>query len=176
MFLARFYDRRFEDARESAARALAFNPYSAEIKGRIGGAFILRGDYAAGLALLKQAATGAEHSPPWLGFYHFLQAWMQNDFAGARRHAARTTAGRTPLGLIAKILVARQDSDANAQEKWTEALRHRYPRFAQDVSGAFERMAMAQDIRKRLLDDLAAAGFPAVRPAAQAPPETHGTK
>jgi TolB-like protein len=158
LFTARFYDKRFEDAFESARQALALNPFSVEIKSRVGSAQVIRGELKAGMALLNDVASTVENKASWLEFYFFLNAYLNDDDVQARRHAMRTASTRTPLGLIARIIVAHRAGQDETTAKWKSHLITEYPRFAADIPGALERFAMAEPIQKRLLADLQAAG------------------
>ncbi|MDF2117038.1 hypothetical protein PY365_15740 [Roseiarcaceae bacterium H3SJ34-1] len=165
LFMARFYDRRFDDAFESARQALALNPFSMEIKSRVGSAYVIRGEFEPGMALLNEVASAVESKASWLEFYFFLNSYLNGDEIQARRHAIRTSSTRTPLGLIARIIVSHRAGHDETTEKWKSHLTSEYPRFAADISGALNRFAMAESIKKRLLADLQAAGV-TVKPAA----------
>jgi len=158
LFLARFFDRRFDEAFESAGRAMELNPFSIEIKSRVGGAYILRGQNEKGMALLSDAASMIGTKTGRLEFYLFLNAYMRDDDTEARRHALRVSATRTPLGNVARIIVAHRNHNEKATTKWIARLIDQFPEFSSDIPGALERMAMIDPIRQKLLGDLAAAG------------------
>ena len=164
LFMARFYDKRFEDAFESARQALALNPFSMEIKSRVGSAYVARGELAAGMALLDEVASAVENKASWLEFYFFLNSYLKDDEAQARRHAMRTASIRTPLGLIARIIVSHRAGNKETTTKWGAQLASEYPRFAADIPAALDRFAIAKPIKNRLLADLQAAGV-TVKPA-----------
>jgi TolB-like protein len=158
LFMARFYDKRFDDAFESARQALALNPFSTEIKSRVGSAYVIRGELKAGMALLNEVASAVENKASWLEFYFFLNSYLNDDLIHARRHAVRTSSTRTPLGLIARIIVSHHAGHDETTAKWRSQLTGEYPRFSADIPAALERFAMAEPIKKRLLADLQAAG------------------
>lgn len=158
LFMARFYDKRFEDAFEAAHQALALNPFSIEIKSRVGSAYVMRGQLGAGMVLLDDVASMVENKASWLEFYFFLNSYLNDDENQARRHARRSSSMRTPLGLIARIIVSHRAGEVETTEKWKSRLVSEYPRFAADIPGALDRFAMAEPIRNRLLADLQAAG------------------
>jgi TolB-like protein len=158
LFMARFYDKRFDDAFESARQALALNPFSTEIKSRVGSAYVIRGELKAGMALLNEVASAVENKASWLEFYFFLNSYLDDDLIHARRHAVRTSSTRTPLGLIARIIVSHRAGHDETTAKWKSHLISEYPRFSADIPAALERFAMAEPIKKRLLVDLQAAG------------------
>jgi len=158
LFMARFYDKRFEDAFEAAHQALALNPFSIETKSRIGSAYVMRGEFGPGMALLDEVASAVENKASWLEFYFFLNSYLNGDENQARRHARRSSSMRTPLGLIARIIVSHRAGQDETVEKWKSHLMSEYPRFAADIPGALDRFAMAESIKNRLLADLQAAG------------------
>lgn len=158
LFMARFFDGRFDEAFDSAERALALNPFSIEIKSRVGGAYILRGQNEKGMALLSDAASLVETKAGWLEFYLFLSAYIRDDENEARRHALRVSATRTPLGNIARIVVCHRSGNNETTAKSIAHLNDTFPEFARDISGALERLGMIDPIRRKLLADLVAAG------------------
>jgi adenylate cyclase len=160
IFQTRFFDKRFEDAFASAERALQLNPYTTDTAARIGFAHVLRGELASGVTLLQRAIHFSPSTPGWYEFPLFLDAHMRGDQPSALRHAMRHSATRFPLGIVARIIVAHEQDDAAAVAQWSARLFEDYPVFANDVPAAFDRYAMAPEIRNRLLADLGAAGFP----------------
>jgi adenylate cyclase len=159
LFMARFFDRRFDEAFESAERALALNPFSSEIKSRVGGAYILRGQNEKGMALLSDAASMVETRAGWLEFYFFLSAYMRDDDNEARRHAVRVSSTRTPLGSVARIIVSHRNGKEEATARWIAHLNNEFPEFSSDISGALDRLAMIEPIKQKMLADLGAAGL-----------------
>ena len=160
IFQTRFFNKRFEDAFESADWALQLNPYATDTPARIGAAYVLRGDFDKGIALIQRALRFNASPPGWYEFYLFLDAHMRGDQHGAERHALRRSAMRFPLGLVARIIVAHEQGDADAVTQWKQRLREAYPAFAADIPAAFDRYAMAPNIRTKLIADLAEAGVP----------------
>jgi TolB-like protein len=158
LFMARFFDRRFDEAFEAAERAIELNPFSIEIKSRVGGAYILRGQNEKGMALLSDASSMVETKAGWLEFYFFLSAYMHGDDNEARRHGLRISATRTPLGNMARIIVSHRSGKDKATAKWIANLNDQFPEFAGDISGALERLAMIEPIKQKVLADLEAAG------------------
>lgn len=164
LFLARFHEERFTDAFESAQRALALNPFSIESKSRVGSGYALRGEREASLRLLNEVQASVENGATWLEFYFFLNAYMAGDAELAARHAARSQTTRTPLGLIARIIVAARNGDTHHIEKGKMLLAQRFPQFADDIPGALSRLEMAPPIRERILADLAAVDALKIQP------------
>ncbi len=157
LFLSRFHERRFADAYEAARRALSLNPFSTEIKARLGSAYALRGEHVLSQNLLNEVLASTENAANWLQFYLFLNAYMANDDELATRYVMRTQTTRTPLGLIARIIMANHNKNAHLVAKWKSHLTQHFPRFASDIPGALARLEMAKPIRERILADLLAA-------------------
>lgn len=155
LFLTRFHERRFPDAFVSARRALALNPFSTEIKARLGSAYALRGEHDISQNLLDEVLASTENSANWLQFYLFLNAYMTDNDELAARYTARTQTTRTPLGLVARIIMASYKQDARLVAKWQSHLTQQFPRFSSDIPGALSRLEMTAPIRKRILTDLA---------------------
>lgn len=163
LFLARFYDGRFDEAFAAAKHALALNPHSMEIRSRVGSAYILRGDFESGMKLLNEVSTIADNHAAWLEFYYFLNAYHSGDQSEAKRHAFRASVTKTPLGAIARIIALHQRGNDPAAKKWINYLESEFPEFAIDVRAALGRMQMLPAIAERLTDDLEAAGLSAKR-------------
>jgi adenylate cyclase len=160
IFQTRFFDKRFEDAFASAEQALLLNPYATDSVARIGAAYVLRGEFDKGVALLQRAVQFNPSTPGWYDFPFFLAAHMTGDEQTAIRHALHQSATRFPLGIVARIIVAHEQGDAAAVAQWTQRLFADYPAFANDIPAAFDRYAMTPEISRRLLADLSEADFP----------------
>ena len=75
-FLTRFYDKRYDDAFVAAQKALELNPNSSIVTAQIGAAYISRGQYARGEALLAGTAK-MEQAPraSWRPIWRFPPIW-----------------------------------------------------------------------------------------------------
>lgn len=147
----------------AAQRALALNPHSMEIRSRVGSAYILRGNFSAGMKLLDEVASVVDNRASWLEFYYFLNAYHDNNQIEARRHAFRASVTKTPLGAVARIISLHQQGDEPTARKWIDYLEREFPEFAIDIRATFGRMQMMPLIADRLTDDLEAAGLSARR-------------
>lgn len=163
LFLSRFYDGRFQDAFDSAETAIDLNPYAAETLGRIGAAYIARGEFEKGRALIQRGFQASPVQSGWLEFYRVLDAWNSGNLERAHRHAARHSAGRFPLGIIAKAMMAGEDGDRQAGSKWAERLAASYPNVAADIPAFLDRYRITPALRDRILAVLDHAGVPRVR-------------
>ena len=135
IFLTRFFDKRYEDAFNSADRALQLNPYATDTPARIGAAYVLRGNFDKGIPLLQRAVRFSPSPPGWYEFYFFLDAYMRGDQHGAFRHALRRSATRFPLGIVARIIVAHEQGDVAAVAQWSKNLAEAYPALCRGYSG-----------------------------------------
>ena len=160
MFVVRFIEGRFGDAFEAGEKARTLNPYSDEIKSRLGAGYVARGEYDKGIALLQDAAS-SERAPSWAQLYLFLHAYMRNDNEAALRVAQRGRMARMPFGIVARIAMHQRRGSAEDAHFWRQQLAREFPHFAADIEGALIRSGMHESIRTALLSDLTAAGTPA---------------
>ncbi len=156
-FWARFFSGRYEDAFEAARIALQLNPYSVDALGRVGAAHLLRGHTDEGVLLLEQAASRRVTIPSWQEFFLFLGAYLRDDDESARRYASRSDTSLSPLGLLARIVVANRSRDAVGAASSRRQLDRNFPAFAADIGKSLDRWSMLPAIRDRLLADLDAA-------------------
>jgi hypothetical protein len=159
LFRSRFYARRFDDAFAIVPQLLQALPNSRVLSANVGGAYIARGRYGEGVAILsrlEEANLGAPgFSVPMLA----LAAHMRGDEETAERFASRPTAPRQPMGLVVRIAVCETEKNQVCVVEASQQLRRDYPGFAADVPTALFRHALADDIRAKLLADLRAAGY-----------------
>ena len=161
LFSARFYDKRFDDAFELAPQILAMAGESSLLTERISRAYIARGDYAEGLAHLKNLGAGLPASSAAL---FTLAALMRADRDGAYNYARRQPSAATPLGLVARIVACHEHDDEVCAAEAILSLHQSFPGFARDVPAALERHGLIEPIQQRLLKGLAEAGFKAPVP------------
>ncbi len=159
MFKSRFYSRRFDDAFAVAPRLLRNLPNSRRLSAVVGIAYVARGRYDEGMAILSPLEETNVEVPviaiPMLA----LAAYMRGDEETAERFARRATAARQPMGLVVRIAVCETEKNQVCVLEASQQLRQDYPGFAANVPAALFRHALADDIRAKLLADLRAAGF-----------------
>jgi adenylate cyclase len=160
-FWARFMAGRYDDAFESAATAMELNPDASDTVSRIGAAYMLRGEYDKGVALMRKASNRRRWSPGWQEFFFFLDAHLRGDEDRAARHAMRVNALTSPLGHIARIIAVSKTGDAARIEIARKDFQSQFPRFAADVAAGLDRYRMKPELRDRLLHDLSPAAAPA---------------
>jgi adenylate cyclase len=164
LFLECFYNKNFDAAFRAAREALVANPNGALLAERIAAAYISRGSYAEGLALL--GPLEATSSGPPIGSIPFLAlaAHMRGDASATLDYAQRIGATATPLGLVMRIVAFRERGDESGVAAASAQLRADFPGFAEDIPAALDRYAMVDSIRTTLLQDLAAAGYAPTKP------------
>ncbi len=159
VFLTRFYSGRFNEAFAAADKALESNPNVSVISAQIGAAYISRGDYDRGEALLEPLVRMELPAPRYLIAYAALAAHMRGDDEKFRRLGETTSMTASAIGLVMRIIVCHEKQDAACVNGASDALRRDYPGFAADLRAAFDRYEFTEAIKIRLLADLDAAGF-----------------
>ena len=159
VFLGRFYGRQFDSAFLTARQVLAANPNGNLFAERIAAAYISRGKYSDGLALLRPMEATIPGPPVGSIPYLALAAHMRGDASATLGYAQRTSAESTPLGLLMRIVACHEHADQRCVDAAQTKLRTDYPGFAGDIPGALDRYAMTDSIKTTLLNDLTAAGY-----------------
>jgi hypothetical protein len=160
MFLGRFYNKHFDGAFIVARQVLAANPNRRIFAEQIGAAYISRGMYTEGLALLLPMEASVLGTPIGSTPFLALAAHMRGDADATWDYARRSSAESTPLGLVMRIVACHEHADVNCVDAASERLISDYPRFARDIPAALDRYAMIDTIKTTLLKDLEAAGYP----------------
>lgn len=153
-YATRFADRRYDDAFDSAAKAMALNPYSVEIKGRVAVGYVIRGDAAKAKPLLTEISSTVDNGPPWLDIYMAVSAYLEDDIATATRIVARTRVARSPTGILMRIIVAQANNDQEMAARYRAALTTEFPGFARDIPASLEKLGFLPEIQSKLLSGL----------------------
>ena len=159
LFRSRFYARRFDNAFGIAPQLLANIPNARLLAANVGEAYISRGRYDEGMAILPQLEMANLGAPPISVSMLALAAHMRGDEETAERFADQAAAARQPIGLVVRIAACETDKNQACVFEASQQLRQDFPGFAADVPLALFRHALADDIRAKLLADLRAAGF-----------------
>lgn len=159
MFRSRFYAHRFDDAFIIVPQLLWYLPNSRLLSANVGVAYISRGRYDEGVAILSRLEDANLGAPAFSVPMLALAAYMRGDAETAERFASRATAARRPLGLVVWIAACETEMSQDCVLQATRQLRRDYPEIAADVPTALFRHGLADDIRAKLLSDLNAAGF-----------------
>jgi tetratricopeptide (TPR) repeat protein len=159
MFRSRFYARRFDDAFAIIPQLLQYLPNSRLLSANVGVAYIARGRYDEGMAILSRLEEANLGAPAFSVPMLALAAHMRGDEETAERFASRPTAARQPMGLVVRIAVCETEKNQVCVLEASQQLLRDYPGFAADLPTALFRHALADDIRAKLLADLRAAGF-----------------
>lgn len=159
LFLSRFAARRFDEAFQLAGQFLLEMPNSRLLSAIIGVAYVSRGHYDEGAAILSRLENGYLGMPGFSIPILALAAYMRGDDTTAERLASRTSIARNSMGLVMRIVICGRKKDQTCASEASEQLRHSYPGFAADIPTALFRYAFADEIKARLLSDLRTAGF-----------------
>ncbi len=158
LFVTRFYAKRFDDGFRLGRKALEINPDSWLFARAVGSAWIARADYDQGLALLAPVEQDAGDASAAVASVA-LADYMRENFAAVADLLGRPGAGDRALGLTLQIALCQKQRDIACARRAAASLRLNFPGVARDMDAAFERAGFADPIRRKLLDDLTAAGF-----------------
>ena len=159
MFMTSFYQKRFDESFRAARQAMAANPNSSLISIAVAKAWIARGRFDEGLAILEPLDRAASGALPTGDAYLSLAAHMRGDPDAAFRYAARPNATRLPLGLLMRIITCHNRDMPECVTAAEARVRQAFPEFARDVAAALDRRAISEPIKSRLLKDLADTGY-----------------
>jgi len=158
LFVTRFYAKKFADSFFAAQKTLEINPLSALFNRAIGSARIARADFDLGLALLGPVRDDPGDSSSAVGSVA-LADFMHDDLAAAANLLGRPGAADQALGLTVQIVLCQRSHDIACARQNGGKLRQNFPGLARDMNAGFERAGFADPIRKKLVDELTAAGF-----------------
>ena len=158
MFLTQFYQKTYADAFVSAQKVLELNPNSGVMTAQIGSAYIARGQYERGEALLTQLAKTELGAPGFTGAYLALSAYMHGDEVKFLDYCHAGNAENSALGLLINILACRKLEETVAVDHARKTLRETFPGVAADIPAALDRLALLPEIQTKLLADLRQAG------------------
>lgn len=155
LFLGRFYDKRFADAFAAAQRALTLNPHQSAMTAAVGSAYLSRGDYGRGAAMLKPLQTMTSDAPSAFLAFLAIEMFMREDFDALEPLVRRSRFATTALGLAMRIVACAHGGDAAGAIAASDEMRRRYPRAAADIAGMLDRYAFTSEIKARLIPNLA---------------------
>jgi hypothetical protein len=114
---------------------------------------VLAGEIDKGEALLRDAsANKIVINANLVDFCLFLAAYLKGDREAASRHANLSFSDRHILGLVARLLAAKDDPRKAAQIR--DRLATLYPQFREDPRRAIAKFFPASGLADRLLHDL----------------------
>lgn len=155
LFLTRFYEKRFDEAFIAAEKVLEINPNLSVMTAQIGAAYVTRGQYDRGEALLGRTAKMEQPTPRIFDSFLMLSAYMRGDdekFLKSCRYASRDG---DPLGLLLQIASCNRTHDPKSAARATAILREASPGVAADIPAALDRYGFTPEIQAKLLFDLA---------------------
>jgi len=137
--------------------AVSLNPLDPMAVANHGIRLVLAGEVDKGEALLRGASTNnIVINANLVDFCLFLVAYLKGDRETASRHANLSFSDRHILGLVARLLAAKDDPQKAAQIR--ERLVTLYPRFREDPRHALAKFFPAAGLADRLVHDLRAMG------------------
>lgn len=155
LFLSRFYDKRFVDAFVAARRTMAINPNNQTMTAAIASAYISRGDYARGVALLTPLERLSSSAPNAFLAFMALAGFMLNDDARVASMVRRSSFDASALGLVMRAAALSRVRDFEGARKAREDLHSLYPGVAGNLTEMFDRYAFTDEIKTRLLQEAA---------------------
>jgi tetratricopeptide (TPR) repeat protein len=133
--------------------AVSLNPLDPMAVDNHGIRLVLAGEIDKGEALLRGAsANKIVINPNLVDFCLFLVAYLKGDRETASRHANLSFSDRHVLGLVARLLAAKDDPQKAAQIR--ERLVTLYPKFREDPRRAIAKFFPASGLADRLVHDL----------------------
>jgi tetratricopeptide (TPR) repeat protein len=137
--------------------AVSLNPLDPMAVANHGIRLVLAGEIDKGEALLRDASTNKiVINANLVDFSLFLVAYLKGDRETASRHANLSFSDRHILGLVARLLSAKDDPQKAAQIK--ERLVALYPKFREDPRRAIAKFFPAAGLADRLVHDLRGMG------------------
>ena len=164
LFMAQFYNRRFEDAHATALKAIATNPDDTEFMARIARGYISQGLFKEGLALMEPIENRPFGPPASLLWIWVLAAHMRDDDVSAYRYAMRGNIEASALGLTMRVIACNRSGDQGCVNQAKSQLRVDFPDFSRDLTSSLDRYAFTDGITAQLLKDLSEAGFSVASP------------
>jgi tetratricopeptide (TPR) repeat protein len=133
--------------------AVSLNPLDPMAVDTHGIRLVLAGEIDKGAALLRDASTNKiVINANLVDFCLFLVAYLDGDRETASRHANLSFSDRHLLGLVARLLSAKDDPRKAAQIR--ERLLTLYPKFREDPRRAIAKFFPATGLADRLVHDL----------------------
>ncbi len=133
--------------------AVSLNPLDPMAVDSHGIRLVLAGEIDKGAALLREAGKNKiVINPNLVDFCLFLVAYLKGDRETASRHANLSFSDRHVLGLVARLLSAKDDPQKAAQIR--DRLVTLYPKFREDPRRAIAKFFPATGLADRLVHDL----------------------
>ncbi|MFI5015829.1 MAG: hypothetical protein ACHQAY_26125 [Hyphomicrobiales bacterium] len=143
----------------AAERAMALNPYDTNVVADYGSRLVAIGQVDKGMAMLSEAAAHSVARPSWFEFYMFLGTYLAGDLAAASRHASLIASDGSPLGLIARAVIAGLGGERDKARQAIDRLVALNPAWRTEPRRQLAKFFPAAEVQDRLLRDLEAAGL-----------------
>ncbi len=138
---------------------VANNPYDIHLALEHGARLIQVGQYAAGLRLLREAASWGETRNTFYDSFIFLGQYFTGELASLRRDAIALGPDDSPLGLFARITLADATDDAELVRSAVERLTALYPIWSSDPRGMISVVFPTREAQDAMLAILARRGI-----------------
>lgn len=160
-FLTAFYDKRYEEAFAAGERARELDPDFPNQYTYVGAAYIARGQYARGAALMQRSEPIAQLAP-----FLAIEALMRGDDDTLFALARRPGFADLPLGLVMRMVAFNRKRNLNEARDAADTLHRKFP-GASDIPAFLDRSGLTDEIKDRIFAELrsvAGAIIPATHP------------
>lgn len=142
------------------ARANELNPNDTSVAASYGYGLVLSGEYAKAIPIFKDAIDASTRHPSWWDFYYSLALLMEERFDEAGE--AIIPMGLSKRSLLYSMLnavIAFRQGNRHRSAFLVRSLRERYPKFAADPMGNFEKRHFPKDLINNLVEALEESGL-----------------
>jgi hypothetical protein len=160
LMVVQFNRRDLAAALPAGEKCLSLNKYDMLALGEFGGRLVMSGEIGRGMRMLQEAGAHGAVRPAWHYIYLFIGSYMSGDMGMAASYANDIPNNNTPLGQIARALVAKATNDEDQARVAIERLTALAPAWRHDPRGELARLIADPGVVDRLARDLAAAGLP----------------
>ena len=143
-----------EKARKAAQKALALNPFDADINGDYAAWLISIGEVEQGQAYLDKVESLLDIRPAWLEFYRFLAARLSGNTEEAAWISRMMDMTRSPLTAVAYAIGAHERRDFEGVRLALKELDRGAPDFMKDPKSNFRNRGFDDEVANDLIEKL----------------------
>lgn len=147
----------FDDAKDTAERAVALNPLDPLVVFYNAAVLVLSGEIDKADAALRDVFASLPDPPQRAYFLAFLAEYLRGNLRAAAAHSARLTKAAYAPALLAHALVAWKTGDKEEARRAVEALMESHPGWRTDPAGEIRRFLPLPEVADRVAADFAAA-------------------
>ena len=141
------------------ARANELNPNDTSIAASYGYGLVLSGEYAQAIPIFKDAIGASTRHPSWWDFYYALALLMEERFEEAEEAIVPMgLSNRSLLYSTLNAVLAYRKGNRHRAAFLVRLLRERYPKFAANPAGSFEKRHFPKDLINNLVEALEKSG------------------